>query len=114
MIKKIYRLKENEIKKVLKYKKPFFSYNLIANIIDNKLPYSRFALFLSGKHVKTAVSRNLFRRLFYENAWKYIEKWNFDIVVIPKKWKIFDKKDKAIILEFENDLKFIFKKVFTK
>jgi len=114
MIKKIYRLKESEIKKVLKYKKPFFSYNLIANIIDNKLPYSRFALFLSWKHVKTAVSRNYFRRLFYNISSDYILKWSYDIVVIPKKWKIFDKKDKAIILEFENDLKFIFKKVFTK
>lgn len=114
MIKKIYRLKENEIKKVLKYKKPFFSYNLIANIANNNLPYSRFALFLSGKHVKTAISRNYFRRLFYNNTQNYLDKWSFDIVVIPKKWKIFDKKDKAIILEFENDLQFMFKKIFTK
>ena len=52
MIKKIYRLKENEIKKVLKFKKPFFSYNLVANFIPNKLPYSRFAIFLSSKHAK--------------------------------------------------------------
>lgn len=114
MIKKIYRLKENEIKKVLKYKKPFFSYNLIANIITNKLEYSRFALFLSWKNTKTAVSRNYFRRLFYDISKEYIDKWKFDIVIVPKKWKFFDKKDKTSILEFENDIRFIYKKIFTK
>lgn len=114
MIKKIYRLNENEIKKVLKFKKPFFSYWLIANTTSNRLPYSRFALFLSGKQVKTAISRNYFRRLFYSTCSTYIESGNYDIVIVPKKWKIFDKKDKMIILEFENDLKFLFKKIFNK
>lgn len=112
MIKKIYRLQEKEIKKVLKFKKPFFSYWLIANYIENKLPYSRFALFLSGKNCKTAVSRNFFRRKFYNLSSAYMQKWNYDIVVIPKKWKTFDKKDNLAIVEFEKDINFLYKNIF--
>jgi len=114
MIKKIFRLKENEIKKVLKYKKPFFSYWFIANVVPNRLSYSRFAIFFSSKNTKTSICRNYFRRLFYDNCSVNIWAWNFDIVFVPKKWKIFDKKDKTIIFEFEKDIKFLFKKIFNK
>jgi hypothetical protein len=42
MIKKIYRLKEREVKKVLSKRKPFFSYGIVLNIFKNKLDYNRF------------------------------------------------------------------------
>jgi ribonuclease P protein component len=113
MIKKIYRLKEREIKKVLKFKKPFFSYNLIANLIKNNLWYNRFALFLSHKNTKTSVSRNFFRRKMYNLVSDSIQKSSFDIVFIPKKWKTFDKKKKEDILGFENDISFLIKKILT-
>ncbi|MDD2565305.1 MAG: ribonuclease P protein component [Candidatus Gracilibacteria bacterium] len=114
MIKKIFRLNESGIKKVLKFKKPFFSYGFIANVTPNRLPYSRFAIFLSSKNVKTAVCRNYFRRLFYSECSNNIGVGNFDIVFVPKKGKIFDKNDKTIIFEFEKDIKFLFKKIFNK
>ena len=37
MIKKVYRLKEKEVKKVLQKGKPFFSYNIVSNTIPNTL-----------------------------------------------------------------------------
>lgn len=53
MIAKQYRLKESQIGKVLRYKKPFFSTILVANVAQNRLEYPRFALILSGKVAKT-------------------------------------------------------------
>jgi ribonuclease P protein component len=113
MIKKIYRLKEKEIKKVLKFKKPFFSYNIIANYIKNNLWYNRFAILLSHKNTKTSVSRNFFRRKMYTLVSNSIYKSSFDIVFVPKKWKTFDKKKKEDILGFENDISFLIKKILT-
>jgi hypothetical protein len=46
MIKKIYRLKEREVKKVLKFSKPFFSYNIVLNVKQNKKKYNRFAIII--------------------------------------------------------------------
>lgn len=112
MIKKIYRLNESSIKKVLKYKKPFFSYNIVANVTKNNLWFSRFAIIIGWKNTKTAVSRNFFRRKFYDLVKDNINKWNLDIVFVLKKWKIFDKKDKTIIVEFEKDINFLLKKMF--
>lgn len=66
MIRKQYRLKESEIGKVLRYKKPFFSNSLVANVVANRLGHPRFALILSGKVAKTSVDRNFFRRRLYE------------------------------------------------
>ena len=112
MIKKQFRLSEKEVKKVLKYKKPFFSYWLIGNVASNKLGFSRFAILLSWKNTKTSVCRNFFRRKFYDLSMDFIEKWSFDILIVPKKWKIFDKTNKEDILEFEKDILFLFKKIF--
>ena len=85
MIKKAFRLTENQIGKVLKYKKPFFSNLAIANVIRNPLEISRFALILSGKIAKTSVDRNFYRRKFYVVASKYLSSSGFDIVVVMKK-----------------------------
>lgn len=112
MIKKIYRLNESSLKKVLKYKKPFFSYWFIANVATNRLPHSRFAIMLSTKNTKTSVNRNFFRRKFYDLVADYINSGSFDIVFVPKKWKTFDKRIEASIVEFENDILFSLKKIF--
>lgn len=72
MIAKQYRLKESQIGKVLRYKKPFFSNILVANVAQNRLEYPRFALILSGKVVKTSVDRNYYRRLLYDICGGYI------------------------------------------
>ncbi len=112
MIKKIYRLNENEVKKVLKFKKPFFSYSIVANTAANRLWHSRFAIVLGAKTCKTAVSRNFFRRKYFDLVSDYALKWNTDMVCVIKKWKILDKKDETAILDFEKDMKFLLKNIF--
>lgn len=112
MIKKIYRLKENEIKKVLKYKKPFFSYWFIANYLDNRMPISRFWIILWSKNCPSWVWRNFWRRKFYDLVSKHCEKGWKDIVFVPKKWKAFDKNSAESIVEFEKDVNFIIKKIY--
>jgi ribonuclease P protein component len=74
MIAKKYRLSENEVRKVLKQKKPFFSYTFVANVIKNTSSHPRFAILLSGKHAPGSVNRNYWRRLFYKMASKYLKK----------------------------------------
>jgi ribonuclease P protein component len=66
MIAKRYRLTESQIGKVLRFRKPFFSNVLVANVLDNRLAHPRFALILSGKVAKTSVDRNAYRRRFYD------------------------------------------------
>jgi hypothetical protein len=44
MIKKIYRLKDREVKKVLGKTKPFFSYGIVLNMKLNKKDFNRFAI----------------------------------------------------------------------
>jgi hypothetical protein len=44
MIKKIYRLKEREVKKVLGKTKPFFSYGIVLNMKPNREGFNRFAI----------------------------------------------------------------------
>ena len=112
MIKKIYRLNENEIKKVLKNKKPFFSYGIVANTAWNRLPYSRFWIIISWKVCKTAVSRNFFRRRFYDKVCEFINSGSYDIVFTIKKWKVFDKKDSECIVSFDKDMDYVLKNIF--
>jgi ribonuclease P protein component len=66
MIKKIYRLKEKQVKKVLQKAKPFFSYNIVLNYMKNNQNINRYAIIISSKSVNTNVSRVYFRRLFYD------------------------------------------------
>ncbi|MBW7955009.1 hypothetical protein H3C61_04325 [Candidatus Gracilibacteria bacterium] len=115
MLKKAYRLKENEVKKVLKYKKPFFSYGVNANITKTYNNSNRFAIIISGKCVKNNVNRVFFRRKFYNLVKKDLFLKNnsfFDIVFIVKKEKILDKKDLESIKLFEKDIRFLIKKIF--
>lgn len=114
MIKKIYRLSENEVKKVLKFSKPFFSYNLVANTIPNNLSYHRFAIIIWGKSVKNSVERNFFRRRFYDMVESFIalsSVKSYDIVFVLKKQTKLDKKDFHSISWFEKDIQFLLKKI---
>ncbi len=75
MISKKYRLKENEVKKVLKFWKPFFSYWMVLNYNKNNLKHNRFAIIISWKNVDSSVKRNFFRRRFYDMvAWSIEDK----------------------------------------
>jgi ribonuclease P protein component len=85
MIASRYRLSENEVKKVLKQKKPFFSHTFVANVMKNNLGVSRFAILLSGKHAPGSVNRNYWRRLYYTRSEPYVESPGVDIVLVPKK-----------------------------
>jgi len=104
MIAKQYRLKESQIGKVLRYKKPFFSNILIANVSQNRLEYPRFALILSGKVTKTSVDRNFFRRLSYTICSEYFTKISGDIVLVAKKGTKLSRKDPILIEKFSRDL----------
>lgn len=117
MISKIYRLKENEVKKVLwKRSKPFFSYSLVLNSLKNKQTHNRFSIVIGSKSVNSGVSRNFFRRLFYENSRKYLElaKENsfFDFTILIKKETQLNKADQKIVQDFTKDLNFVFSKFF--
>ena len=118
MISKVFRLKENEVKKVLqkKYAKPFFSYSLVLNTLQNKLSYNRFSIIIWSKSVNSNISRNFFRRLFYEESRKYIEKSKenifYDFSILIKKETKLDKRDQILINNFKKDLNFVFSKFY--
>lgn len=115
MIKKIYRLSENEVKKVLKYSKPFFSYWVVLNSAKNNLKYNRFAIIIWWKSSVDAVSRNFFRRKMYDLAKNYVQKkeneFSKDFVFVVKKQIKLDKKDSLSIKSFEKDVSFLLKKI---
>ncbi len=111
MIKKIYRLSENEVKKVLKYWKPFFSYWIVSNYVWNNLNYNRYAIIIWWKSVSSAVCRNFFRRLFYDLVSQNLENKSKDVVFVLKKQTKLDKKDSLSIKSFEQDIKFLLKKI---
>ena len=121
MIKKIYRLKEREVKKVLGKTKPFFSYGIVLNMKPNREGFNRFAIVIWGKSVNTNVTRVFFRRKFYDFIsassiffdFKNTSK-KYDFVFLVKKQTKLDKNDKKAILDFEKDLSFLenkFKKI---
>jgi len=122
MIKKIYRLKEREVKKVLKYKKPFFSYWIVLNILENKLDHNRFAIIIWSKSVKSGVERNFFRRRFYDfimnnnliNKNIFWDNKFYDLVFVVKKQTKLDKKQQRSINSFINDLNFLIKNKWKK
>jgi ribonuclease P protein component len=116
VIKKKFRQKEKEVKKVLSKWKPFFSYGIVLNYIPNKLNHNRFAIVIWAKSVKNNVERVFFRRKFYDFSLPYIYKEKnkqfFDFVFVVKKQNKLNKKDLKNVLKFETDLKFLFKKIF--
>lgn len=129
MIKKIYRLREREVKKVLTKAKPFFSYGIVLNAMKNKLPYNRFAIVIWAKSVNNNITRNFFRRRFYDfvnnfqisdtklKSTKSISTvhWNLvthnDFVFVVKKQTKLDKKDEKSKISFDKDLAFLMEKI---
>ncbi len=115
MIKKIHRLQQWEVKKVLKYWKPFFSYGIVSNFISNNLNYNRFAIVIGWKTVINSVSRNYFRRIFFDLVGIYIFKIEKnigkDFVFVIKKQMKLDKKDFESIKTFKKDTSFLLKKM---
>jgi len=134
MIKKQFRLKEREVKKVLGKVKPFFSSWIVLNKKINKKPFNRFAIVIWAKSVNTNVTRVFFRRKFYDiimNSKLFnnpspfttfqglplkkednvgITKF-YDFVFVVKKQTKLDRKKIDTIKTFENDLNFLIKKV---
>lgn len=113
MLKKQYRLSEKEVKKVLKFWKPFFSYGVVLNKIKSKIPHNRFWIVIWSKSVVNNVTRNFFRRRFYNLVSELLEnntKESYDIVFVVKKTTKLDKKDKQSILSFEKDTNFLIAK----
>jgi len=114
MIKKKYRLKEREVKKVLKFWKPFFSYGIVLNKVFNKLSHNRFAIVLWAKSVNNNITRNYFRRRYYDEVNNITKennsKKNYDTVLVVKKKIKLDRKDKNSIMSFDKDVNFLIKK----
>jgi ribonuclease P protein component len=114
MIKKDRRLIEREIRKVLKFKKPFFSYSVIANVAVNREGKPRFAAIFSGKSVTGSVSRNFFRRRAYDLARPYLDiPTSLDIVLVPKKGQPLDLRDPEAVAAFERDVRELYRKIFS-
>lgn len=90
MISKNFRLKEEEVKKVLKFWKPFFSYWMVLNYKNNNFENNRFAIIISGKNVETSVERNFFRRRFYDS--------------IDKKLLIGTIKEKTLVITSDSEV----------
>lgn len=113
MIKNTYRLNENEVKKVLKFWKPFFSYGVVLNKIKSKLSYNRFWIVIWAKSVTNNITRNYFRRKFYNLVSALIDvKWDqaYDLVFIVKKSLKLDKKESSSIFSFKKDMNFLINK----
>lgn len=117
MLKKIYRLKEREVKKVLGKTKPFFSYGIVLNYKKNTNTYNRFSIVIWWKSVNSNVTRTFFRRVFFDfisDSSIFFDDWinknHFDCVFVVKKQMKLDKRDKKTILEFKKDMSFLEKK----
>ena len=116
MIAKKNRLSEREVKKVLRNWKPFFSWISVLNALSNDCGYNRYAIVISWKSVSSAVSRNFFRRLYYNMAWEYIQSpgRNYDIVYVIKKQTILNQNDQKNIAIFKKEIHFLMHKIFIK
>ena len=115
MISKKNRLNEREVKRVLQRWKPFFSYGIVLNSLPNKSYNNKFWIVIWWKSVNTNVSRNFFRRRFYEKIRLLLNKNIFsswiDFVFVVKKQMKLDKKDFKSINSFDKDLDFLINKV---
>ncbi len=110
MLQKLYRLKEKELKKVLMYKKPFFSYGIVLNVAKTKNQLNRFGVVIPAKVVKNNVHRVFFRRLFYKMVENMLHEWSSDFVFVIKKTIQLDKNNQESITNFTKDILFLLKK----
>lgn len=112
MIKKIYRLNEEQVKKVLKYSKPFFSYWIVLYKKANNLNNNRYSIIISWKNVVNNVSRNYFRRKFFSLCFDFINNMQGqDCIFVVKKQIKLDKSQDESIQSFQKDIKFLLKKI---
>ena len=114
MISKKYRLTENEVRKVLNRKKPFFSYVWIANTTPNKLDHGRCGILLSSKVAKGSVNRNFWRRTYYDLSLPYITMLPLDMVLIAKKGTILDYKNEIHIVEFKKNIQSLYRHIVSE
>lgn len=120
MISKKYRLTENEVKKVLKNWKPFFSYWAVLNYKNNNVENNRFAIIISGKNISGSVERNFFRRRFYDSIDiklldKHLDtKSSYDFVFVMKRQTKLVKNSDESIKSFDNDIRFLIKAINDK
>lgn len=114
MLSKKNRLKEREVKKVLQKWKPFFSQDIVANILVHKWNEHRFAIVLSWKSVRNSVERNFFRRIFYrimqEVAQSYVWVQKYDCVFVVKKQMKLIQNDEKSVANFKKDIHFLLEK----
>ena len=115
MIKKKFRLKEREVKKVLWKWKPFFSSWIVLNTIPNRVWFNRFSIVIWAKSVNTNVTRVYFRRKFFDKIMKenyLLNKivWKDFVFILKKKNKL-NRNDLETIKTFKKDLNFLIKKV---
>jgi ribonuclease P protein component len=119
MLKKNYRIREKEVKKVLAKWKPFFSYWIVLNYIKNNLLYNRFAIIIWSKSVENNVIRNYYRRTFYdlifEKNWISLinlgdKSWIDFVFVVKKKTKL-KVNDIDSLDSFKKDIIFLLDKV---
>ena len=97
MLKKKFRLREREVKRVLQKWEPFFSYDVVLNTKRNNFNYNRFAIVISSKSVYSNVERNFFRRRFYD--------------FISKSEVKLDKKNILSLKSFYKNLNFLINKI---
>ena len=111
MIAKEYRMSESQVKKVLQKGKPFFSFAVVLNFLPNQLGHNRFAIVIWGKSVSGSVSRNFFRRFFYETVSAFLESWSFDCVFVVKSKTFLDNREKKVSETLKKDILFLLSKI---
>lgn len=113
MLAKEYRLTEKETKKVLHKWKPFFSHEIVLNIIKNNYNHNRFSIVIWWKSVKTNVERSFFRRRFYDYMLDRIDKAPFyDMVFTIKRTTKLDKEDKNSLENYKKTLNYLINKIW--
>lgn len=112
MLAKKYRLTEKETKKVLQKWKPFFSHEIVLNIMKTNYNHNRFAIVLWAKSVKNNVERNFFRRRFYDTVFDKVNyNWWNDLVFVVKKTMKLDRNNIEQVNSFIKELNFLIDKI---
>lgn len=108
MLKKIFRLKGDDLKDFFAEKrKSFKTENFIILYRSNNLAYPRFLVKPETRIFKKAVIRNKLKRRIYEmirKNWGKLVKKNYDFVILLNNEKLVEKKFKELEEELLNVL----------